>query len=125
MGLFDMFNRDVHAVVAKCVESEKPGRLIKMATEGKTEEIRLAAIDGLKHFKLDKESVDTLMSLLDEDDNLNIQIAACKALETAGTKRDYDQLMYKEGRAEEAGKKELAAALRAAAVASKERHPRF
>lgn len=125
MGLFDMFKKDIQSTVAKYVEKENPKPLIRMALEGKTEEIRLAAIDGLKNFKLDRDSVDTLMELLDEDDNEKIQIAACRALEVAATKRDYDQLMYKETRAEEAGKTELAAALRAAAVEAKQRHPRF
>lgn len=126
MGLLDSLKdifskKDITQKIKGYVEQENTGKLVKLASYGNPMEIRLAAIDALKEIKMDVLCVDTLMSLLNED-NKEIKIAACNSLKRVGTKREVDVLFHK---AELEEDEETAKALSNAAVEAKERTPRF
>jgi HEAT repeat protein len=126
MGLLDSLKdifskKDITQKIKDYAEQENTGKLVKLASYGNPMEIRLAAIDALKEIKMDVLCVDTLMSLLNED-NKEIKIAACNSLKRVGTKREVDVLFHK---AELEEDEETAKALSNAAVEAKERTPRF
>ena len=126
MGLLDSIKnlfskKDVMELIAEYAENGDVGKLVKYTAENYPIDTRLAAIDGLKEIKMDDLCVSTLMSLLNED-NKEIQLAACESLKRVGTKREVDVLRHK---AENEEVEDIAAALTAAAVEAKERTPRF
>jgi HEAT repeat protein len=126
MGLLDSVKnifskKDITQKIKGYVEQENTGKLVKLAAYGNPMEIRLAAIDALKEIKMDELCVNTLMSLLNEE-NKEIKIAACNSLKRVGTKREVNVLFHK---AELEEDEETAKALTTAAVEAKERTPRF
>ncbi|MHB1151695.1 MAG: HEAT repeat domain-containing protein [Eubacteriales bacterium] len=126
MGLLDSLKdlfvkKDITEKIKGYAEEENTGKLVKLAANGNPMETRLAAIDALKEIKMDILCVDTLMSLLNEE-NKEIKLAACNSLKRVGTKREVDVLFHKAELEEDA---EIAKALTAAAVEAKERTPRF
>lgn len=126
MGLLDSIKdlfvkKDIKEKIKDYVEQENTGKLVKLAEYGNPMETRLAAIDALKEIKMDELCVNTLMSLLNED-NKEIKLAACNSLKRVGTKREVNVLFHK---AELEEDEETAKALSDAAVESKERTPRF
>lgn len=126
MGLIDTIKglfvkKDVYEQIKEFADEANTGRLVKLANPGNPIDVRLAAIEALKEIKMDDLCVTTLMSLLNED-NKEIQLAACESLKAVGTKREVDVLRHK---AETEEDEDIVAALTAAAVEAKERTPRF
>ena len=83
MGLLDTLKdlfvkKDITEKIKSYAEYENTGKLVKLTASGKPMEIRLAAIDALKEIKMDELCVNTLMSLLNED-NKEIILAACNS----------------------------------------------
>lgn len=126
MGLLDsvkdLFSKkDIMEKIKKYGEDENTGKLVRLVSAGNPTEVRIAAIDALKEIKMDELCVNTLMNLLD-DNVKEVVLAACNSLKKVGTKREVDRLFH---RSEQAEDEDIKKALSDAAVAAKERTPRF
>lgn len=124
MKLADLFKKKtIFEKIKSYAEAGNSGKLAKLCQANQPAEVRLAAIDALKEVKFDELAVNTLMSLLNED-NREISLAVCESLKKIGTRREVEVLRHKaESVINE--DEELGKALHDAAVEAKERSPRF
>ncbi len=123
MGLFDFLKggKDFAAQYAKLAENGNVDKLIKLASNGKTVEQIKAAFAAIATMKPNPDLIKCAMDAL-KGDNSEIRLAAAQALSKIATKPQTEQLLhYAEVDADE----QVKAALKAAAVAAKERTPRW
>ncbi len=105
------------------VEAGNSPRIVKYIDVKYDEADRIAAIRALSGIQRDELAVNTCMKLVGtEDESKAVKLAALKTLERIGTKREVDQLYHIE---ELESDEELKKAYVNAAIASKERSPRF
>ncbi len=96
------------------------GKLEAAAEAGKPKELRLAALDAARLVKV-RRGVELLMNAL-RDSDVDIRRAATKSLLMNATKDTTDRLLNYSEQEED---KELAAMMKEAAIAAKERTPRI
>lgn len=121
MGLFDIFKKK--SLIEKMEDWAKNGYIGKLesaAAEGKPKETRIAALDATRLIK-ERPGVELLMLAL-RDPDVDIRRAATKSLLMNGTKDCTDKLLNYSEQEEDA---ELAAMMREAAIAAKDRTPRI
>jgi hypothetical protein len=121
MGLFDMFKkRTLEEKMEYYAEGGYIGKLEAAAAEGKPKEMRIAALDATRLIK-ERPGVELLMTAL-RDSDVDIRRAATKSLLMNATKDTTDKLLNYSEMEEDA---ELAAMMKEAAIAAKERTPRI
>ena len=126
MGLFDGIKgiftpKSDEEKIAKWKEDGNSEKISAFTEEGYEQSLRLLAVSALGEIKRDETAVNTCMKLITDDDKA-LRIAACEALKLIGTKREVDRLYFVETNETD---DEVKRALIDAAVASKERTPRF
>lgn len=123
MGLFDFLKggKDIAAQYAALAENGNADKLIKAVMNGKTVEQVKAAFAAIATMKPDPDLIKCGMDAL-KGDNAEIRLAAAKALAKIATKPQTEQLLhYAEVDADE----QVKSALKEAAVAAKDRTPRW
>ncbi len=121
MGFFDMFKkRTLAEKMEYYAENGSIGKLEAAAAESKPKETRIAALDATRLIKV-RRGVELLMNAL-RDSDPDIRRAATKSLLMNATKDTTDRLLnYSEQEEDE----EIAAMMKEAAIAAKERTPRI
>ncbi len=105
---------------ASLAESGRIGKIIKAAFTASTYDERCAALVSLGEIRA-KESVDTLLKAIKDDDG-EVRMACATALKKVGTTREVEALMHY---AEIEKDPAIAEAMKEAAVASRDRTPRW
>ena len=121
MGLFDMFKKKtLIEKMESYAENGSIGKLEAAADESKSKETRIAALDATRLIKV-RRGVELLMNAL-RDSDPDIRRIATKSLLMNATKDTTDRLLNYSEQEEDA---EIAAMMREAAIAAKERTPRI
>ena len=121
MGLFDIFKKkSLDEKMEAWAEGGYIGKLEAAAADGKPKETRIAALNATRLIK-ERPGVELLMTAL-RDPDVDIRRAATKSLLMNATKDTTDKLLNYSEMEEDA---ELAAMMREAAIAAKDRTPRI
>lgn len=113
--------KDINEKIAEWEEKGLLGKIIKVAQTDDNEDVRCKAYDAMGRLRA-KESVEALMACIRSEETEKVKLAACDALSHVATKAEFDGLFHL---ADNEPNEKIAAALKAAAVAAKERTPRW
>ena len=113
--------KDIYAKINMYAEDGKLGKLARLSRKSDQELVRAAAYRAMGKIRA-KECVDLLYNALRSDETVKVKKACAQALEKIGSRSEFDAINHF---ADEAEDPELKKALQAAAVAAKERTPRW
>ncbi len=121
MGFLDIFKkRTLEEKMEYYAENGNIGKLESAAGDGKPKATRIAALNAARLIKV-RRGVELLMNAL-RDEDADIRRAATKSLLMNATKDTTDRLLNYSEQEEDA---EIAAMMKEAAIAAKERTPRI
>ena len=115
------FSKDINAKIESWEEKGNLGKLIKVAQTDDNEEVRCKAYSAMGRLRA-KESVEALLACLRTDETEKVKLAVCDALSHVATKAEFDTIFHA---ADNEPNEKISEALKAAAVAAKERTPRW
>ena len=119
--LFSFFSKDINSKIDSWEEKGHLGKIIKVAQNNEDEDLRCKAYSAIGRLRA-KESVEALFLCLRSEESEKVKLAACDALGHVATKAEFDQIFHM---ADTEENEKISEALKAAAVAAKERTPRW
>lgn len=120
-GITVFFSKDINAKIDSLEEKGNLGKIIKIAQTNDDEDIRCKAYSAMGRLRA-KESCEALFACIRSEETEKVKLAACDALAHVATKAEFDNIFHCADTEENEKIKE---ALQKAAVAAKERTPRW